>query len=137
MKYKTLIISHGQIATEMVQAVEKITQEPSFFTPIDVNFDASLDEIDQKIRDYVADFDKDDPILILTDVFGASPCNHTLPFLNDPRIEILSGYNLPILLKLATSQISAHCDEAMEFLIQYGRENIRSCRHLIGEKCKS
>ncbi len=97
---KILVITHGNMASEIVDIAIKITEQPSKVLSLclEQNFDPS--EYTQKITDYIASLESDQNLIILTDLFGGTPSNLAIPFIRKDRIEVITGLNLPMLLYL-------------------------------------
>jgi len=68
--------------------------------------------------------DEGDGVLIVTDMFGGTPSNVSLTFLEEKKIEVISGVNLPMLLKLATLSAKVSLEEAVKVAESAGRDNI-------------
>jgi PTS system mannose-specific IIA component len=68
--------------------------------------------------------DSGDGVLILTDMFGGTPSNISLSFLEDGRIELVSGVNLPMLIKITSYREGKTLDELARFITEYGQKNI-------------
>jgi PTS system mannose-specific IIA component len=71
------------------------------------------------------------PVLILTDMFGGTPSNISLSLYDPGRVEIITGINLPMLLKLAQERNRASLAEVTELLTEYGRKNIFSAAEFL------
>ena len=68
--------------------------------------------------------DKGKGVLLLSDMFGGTPSNLCLSFLGRPRLEVISGINLPMLIKLAGEKNRSSFEDLVEFIRDYGRKNI-------------
>jgi PTS system mannose-specific IIA component len=62
--------------------------------------------------------------LVLTDMFGGTPSNMSLSFLGEHEIEVVTGVNLPMLIKLATLREEKPLEELARFIASYGQRNI-------------
>src|SRR5438034_4259851 len=104
-----VVVTHGQLATELVNAAEMIVGDLPQFTAVSIGWhddvsDASGD-IEQAIERVKGD--GDDGVLLLTDMFGGTPSNLGMTFLEKDRVEVITGVNLPMLIKLAGLQQSS------------------------------
>jgi PTS system mannose-specific IIA component len=95
-----LVVSHGQVAVELLKAAREIVGEMPRVAAVSVGWSddmaAARSAIDEALRSVGGG-----PALILTDMFGGTPTNVSLPLLS-PDVEIVTGVNLPMLIKLST-----------------------------------
>lgn len=101
-----LIVTHGRLAEELKSAA--LTIQPGIEQIVAVALDWSQvgDDASQRIAEGLGEADRGGGAVILTDMFGGTPTNLTLPFLKRDRVEIVTGVNLPMLLKCAALQKS-------------------------------
>ena len=98
-----LIVSHGQLAAHLVHAARRITAEPlAEFSVLCLEWDTTLDEARQQVGERLDEMDLSGGVLILTDLFGATPSNACTPFLKKGAIEMVTGVNLPMVMRLGT-----------------------------------
>lgn len=111
----------------MLRAVEEIIKEKVGIPLVEVDSEHSTAFFHDRIREAILSLGKRSGVLILTDLFGATPSNICREFCRAGQVELLSGCNLPMLLKAATAKLSDDVDEAAQFLKNYGNENMRIC----------
>jgi PTS system mannose-specific IIA component len=101
-----LLVTHGRLAEELKAAA--LTIQPDIEQIVSVALDWSQvgEEASRRIAEGLEEADRGEGAVILTDMFGGTPTNLTLPFLKRDRIEIVTGVNLPMLLKVAALQKS-------------------------------
>ncbi len=97
-----VVVTHGKMADELVKTAEFIVGKVESTKGLSIDPIASSEEIRQQIGQAIKLVDEGDGVLILTDMFGGTPSNISLSFLQEDRVEVLSGVNLPMLLKLAS-----------------------------------
>ncbi len=119
-----VIVSHDRIGEEMVAVTKKILPDAEGIIAVAINSNASVDTNRQKIAAAVAEVDKNNGVLLLSDMFGGTPSNLCLSFLGKPKLEVISGINLPMLIKLAGDRRNRTFEELVEFIRDYGRKNI-------------
>ncbi len=119
-----ILVTHGRTGAELVAATEKILGEEIPVLPISVLKSERTQFYQNAITRAIQKTDHGDGVLILTDIFGATPCNLCLQFLKPGKIELVSGVNLPMLLKLNTLPKGMNLSQTAEFLREYGRKNI-------------
>ena len=93
-----VVVSHGQVAGELVNAARNIVGDVPAITAVSIGWADEMAAAREKIAQALGEVGGGD-VLILTDMFGGTPTNVSLPFLS-PRVEIVTGVNLPMLIKL-------------------------------------
>jgi len=134
-----LVLSHGNLAVELLAAARTIdphleSETDSLALPWDVN----SDDASNVVREHLATLDHGDGVLILTDMFGGTATNLALPFLVPDRIEIITGVNLPMLVKLGSlrnQQIPLH--ELATRLESAGQKSICVASEFLRRKTKA
>jgi PTS system mannose-specific IIA component len=102
---KKLIVSHGQVAAHLVHAARRINAEPlGDIRVLCLEWDISLDKARRQVADVLRELGREEGVLILTDVFGATPSNACAPFLEHGVVEMVTGVNLPMVMRLGTHQ---------------------------------
>ena len=96
-----IVVTHGQLATELVNSTETIVGDLSRFTAVSIGWHEDTHDARDEIAKAIARVDGGQGVLILTDMFGGTPSNLALTFLSENRVEVISGVNLPMLIKLA------------------------------------
>jgi mannose PTS system EIIA component len=96
-----LIVTHGGLARELLAAAQVISGQLSSFEAISLDWGDGFDEARAKVRVAIERLDQGQGVLILTDMFGGTPCNIAMTFLQPGKIEVLTGVNLPMVLRLA------------------------------------
>lgn len=122
-----ILVTHAGVGKRMIQAVEEILKEPVKIPCVEIDPDRPVAVFHEEIRKALDSLDDKSGVLILTDIFGATPSNLCRQFCQKGRVELLSGCNLPMLVKAATSPFSEGVSEVAKFLKNYGNENIRIC----------
>ena len=103
-----VVVTHGQLATELVNAAETIVGDLPHFAAVSIGWHDDVDharaEIGraiERVRAKVATPDQPGGALVLTDMFGGTPANLGVTFLETDRVEVITGLNLAMLMKLA------------------------------------
>ena len=91
---------------------------------IDILPDTNVDSIKEKIAQALRRGDSGDGVIILTDMFGGTPSNISLSFLEEGKVEVVAVINLPMLIKLVTYREGRGISELAPFITQYGQKNI-------------
>lgn len=119
-----VVVSHDNIGREMVAVTKKILPDAKGIVAVAVDSNSPVEANRQKISGAITEVDNGKGILLLSDMFGGTPSNLCLSFLGRPRLEVISGINLPMLIKLAGDRDRHTYEELVEFIRDYGRKNI-------------
>ncbi len=94
-----LVVTHGNLARELVQAATRIVGEVRELRALSIDWDDEVAAAENAIHEAVKKIDQGHGVLILTDMFGGTPTNISLSFLKEGAVEIITGVNLPMLIK--------------------------------------
>ena len=108
MKLGVVVVTHGQLATELVNSAEMIVGDLPHFAAVSIGWHDDVDHAREEIGRAIARVQgsaggtREDPagVLVLTDMFGGTPANLAVTFVS-PQVEVITGVNLPMLIKLA------------------------------------
>jgi PTS system mannose-specific IIA component len=104
MKVGVVVVTHGQLATELVNSAEMIVGDLPHFIAVSLGWHDDVDhqreEIGRAIERVRASAGEDAGVLVLSDMFGGTPANLAVTFVS-PTVEVITGVNLPMLIKLA------------------------------------
>ena len=119
-----IVVTHGQLARELVTAAEMIVGDLPHVTSVSVGWHDDTTVIHTEIEKAIAKVQVGDGVLILTDMFGGTPSNVALTFLEKSRVEIITGVNLPMLLKLSQQEAGADLITVAHAVLAQGKKNI-------------
>jgi len=129
-----VVVTHGQLATELVNAAETIVGELPRFAAVSIGWHEDTADARADIAEAVGRVSGDAGVLILTDMFGGTPSNLAMTFLGD-GVEVITGVNLPMLIKLANLAEQADLTTAAREIREQGRAAIWVASDLLrGEK---
>jgi PTS system mannose-specific IIA component len=111
-----------------------IVPDASNFHAVAIDPGQSVDEMRSAIEKALSAAERGDGVLVLTDMFGGTPSNISLSFLENRRVEVVTGVNLPMLIKLATLSEPRPLEELAVLVKEYGRRNISVARELLPEE---
>jgi PTS system mannose-specific IIA component len=130
-----VVVSHGQLATELLNAAEMIVGNLPRFAAVSIGWHDDVSVARVAIEHAIAKVGAGGRVLLLTDMFGGTPSNLGLSFLEDGRVEVVTGVNLPMLIKLAKAPAPADVLKLARELREHGREAIRVASDLLrGER---
>ncbi len=119
-----LIVTHYRLAEEFLQALQLIVGELEHFQAIGLDPSSPPEAMRVRIAKAMREADKGGGVLMLVDMFGGTPSNLCLSFLGDSRVEVVTGVNLPMLVKVARADGNLSLKEVAELAQDYGRRNI-------------
>jgi len=127
-----VVVTHGQLASELLNAAEMIVGDLPGFSAVSIGWhddvDIARDAIEAAIQKAKA---HDGGVLLLTDMFGGTPSNLGLAFLEAGRVEVVTGVNLPMLIKLAKAPEQLDLIGLARELCAHGRAAIRVASDLL------
>ncbi len=98
-----LVVTHGRLGHELVAAAEMIVGEIPHILPVSIGWHDDVDRSREEIKEAIISLNRGGGVIILTDMFGGTPSNLTLALLKKGEVEIVTGVNLPMIIKLAQS----------------------------------
>ncbi len=120
-----LIVSHRQLGDALIDCVEFILNEkPASLAAISIDLRENAADLRTKIEKGIKQVDNGKGVLILTDMFGGTPSNLSYAFLEEGHIEVLSGVNLPMVIKAIGLRNSKGLTELAESLEGFGKKSI-------------
>ncbi len=126
-----VVISHGQFATELLNAAEMIVGDLPGFTAVSIGWHDDVTVAHAEIERAIGKVDQGRGVLLLTDMFGGTPSNLGLSFLEAGRVEVLTGANLPMLIKLAKAPATGDLVALAREICEHGRVAIRVASDLL------
>ncbi|HYS54815.1 MAG TPA: PTS sugar transporter subunit IIA [Thermoanaerobaculia bacterium] len=127
-----LIVTHGKLANELLHAAQKIEAKTGVMEAVPLEWTDSVDEAREKIRQALERIGDAEGVIIFTDMFGGTPSNISLSFLEKGRVEIITGVNLPMVVKFATMQQDAKDVSSLAHVIcEKGSKAIRVASDLL------
>ncbi|MBI4820255.1 MAG: PTS fructose transporter subunit IIA [Deltaproteobacteria bacterium] len=120
-----VIVSHGELGKALLATAKEIVGEVSSTVAISVPRSAGLDDIRARILDAVREVDCGYGVIVLADVFGGTAANVALGLVDEHPVEVITGMNLPMVLKLANVQrTSTDLFALAQLLKYYGQRNV-------------
>ena len=130
-----VVVTHGQLATELVNAAETIVGDLPRFTAVSIGWHEDTQDAREEIAQAIARVRQDKGVLILTDMFGGTPSNLAMTFLAQDDVEVITGVNLPMLIKLAGPNEPSDLLAVAREMREHGRHAIWVASDLLrGEK---
>jgi PTS system mannose-specific IIA component len=136
MRVGVVVVSHYRVGDEMLQAVRLIVPSAPDFRAVAIGPQQTVEEIRSAIARELDAVDRGAGALILTDMFGGTPSNVAFSFLGERPVEVVTGVNLPMLIKLASWGEGKSLAEVASTMKEYGRRNISVASELLPERAK-
>lgn len=119
-----IVVTHGQLAIELANAAEMIVGDLPQFTPVSIGWHDDVNDAREDIAQAIERVRGAEGVLILTDMFGGTPSNLGMTFLETNRVEVITGVNLPMLIKLASLRSSNDLLAVAREMRDHGRSAI-------------
>jgi PTS system mannose-specific IIA component len=126
-----LVVTHGRLAEELVNAVRTIVGSVDALEAVSIGWNDEVEESSRRINEAVRRVDCGQGVLLFTDMFGGTPTNLALSLHEEGKIEIVTGVNLPMLIKFANLREQLKLHEAAERIAKQGREAIHVASHFL------
>jgi PTS system mannose-specific IIA component len=126
-----VVATHGKLAEELLRTAEGIVGRVAQAAAVTLDARISMEEARSRLGQAIAGVETGDGVLVLTDMFGGTPSNLALTFL-EARVEVVTGVNLPMVLKLSTLRDEQKPLAALaEAIASYGQKNITLASELL------
>lgn len=120
-----LVVTHAQLGSALIDTVEFILgKEQENLLSVSINIQDNPDTLRKKIKTGIGKVRTEDGVLILTDMFGGTPSNLSYSFLEEGHVEVISGVNLPILLKAVNARKRLDMEALTSVLVEQGKKSI-------------
>ena len=126
-----VVVSHGKLARELVAATEHVVGEQDRFRSISIEVEDDIEARRDQIRETAKSCDNGKGVIILTDMFGGTPSNLAMSVMNTGNVEVLSGVNLPMLIKLAEVRGDLSLKDAAKVAAEAERKYINIASELL------
>ena len=119
-----VVVTHGQLAAELVSAAETIVGDLPQMKAVSIGWHEDVQDARQEIASAIAAVTAAEGVIIATDMFGGTPANLGITFLETGRIEVVTGVNLPMLIKLAGLRDTSNVLDVAREIREHGRNAI-------------
>jgi mannose PTS system EIIA component len=131
-----VIVSHGKLGEELLNALTIILGEAPNIEAISIGWYDDVEESKKKINQSLKRVNQKSGAVIFTDMFGGTPSNLSFSFLKDNHVEIITGVNLPMLIKFVSLQRSNHLKDVAGKVVEQGKKNIHLVSGLLAGQHK-
>jgi PTS system mannose-specific IIA component len=121
-----VIVTHCQLGDALIDAAGFILGgRPEALLSVSIDITKNVDKLREKIARTIKKADHKEGVLILTDMFGGTPSNLSYSFLEEHRVEVISGVNLPILIQAINKRSEINIAELAEYIEEQGKKSIQ------------
>jgi len=131
MKVGVVVVTHHGLGREFVNSLEQIVPSPPEFRTVAIDPKQSVDGMRNAIATELRAAEEGMGVLVLTDMFGGTPSNISLSFMKEHRVEVVTGVNLPMLVKLASLTDPLPLEELAPMIRDYGQRNIKVASEIL------
>lgn len=129
-----VIVSHGKLAEELLNALTIIIGEVVNIEAISIGWYDDVEESKRKLSQSLKRVEQKNGVVIFTDMFGGTASNLSFSFLKNNQVEIITGVNLPMLIKFVSLQRSNNLKEVAKKVVEQGKKNIHLASALLDSK---
>jgi PTS system mannose-specific IIA component len=119
-----LVVTHGHLGQELVAAAEMIVGEISHIKAVSIGWHDDVNDARKDIEKRLTEVESGNGVLILTDMFGGTPSNIALSFHDPGKVDVLTGVNLPMIIKIAGQKEGDTLDSLARIVRDQGRSSI-------------
>lgn len=119
-----VVVSHGQLATELLSAAEMVVGPLEHIIAVSIGWHDDVEMAKAEIARAIKQVDQGSGVVVMTDMFGGTPTNISAMFLKANEVEIVTGVNLPMIMKFATYDKDISLNELAKDLEDQGKQSI-------------
>ena len=128
-----VLVTHGHLADEFIAALEHVVGPQRNISAVCIGPEDDMEQRRREIIDQVARVDDGAGVVVLTDMFGGTPSNLAISVMDRPKIEVIAGVNLPMLIKLASLRQTETLGRAVVGAQEAGRKYINVASQLLAD----
>src|SRR5918995_7517672 len=129
-----VLVTHGGLAAEFRSALEHVVGPQRQIEAVTIGPDDDVEQCRNAIIDAVKKVDSGEGVAILTDMFGGTPSNLAISCMSRPKVEVLAGINLPMLIKLAKVREERSLPDAIAMAQEAGRKYVTIASRVLAGK---
>jgi mannose PTS system EIIA component len=127
-----LVVTHGHLGQELVAAAEMIVGEISHIKAVTIGWHDDVNDAQKDIEKHILEVDSGSGVLLLTDMFGGTPSNIALSFHNPGVVDVVTGVNLPMIIKIANQKEGDTLESLARIVRDQGRSSIAMASDFLG-----
>jgi Phosphotransferase system, mannose/fructose-specific component IIA len=119
-----VIVSHGQLATELLAAAETVVGDLNHIAAVSIGWHDDVEAASSEVERAIKHVSQGNGVVIMTDMFGGTPTNISAMFIKDGEVELVTGVNLPMVIKLASQNKETTLAELSRSIEEQGKQSI-------------
>ena len=136
-KVAGVIVTHGHLSGELLAAAEMIIGPISHITAVSIGWHDDVDAARDEVQRAISRVSQGVGVLLMTDMFGGTPTNIASMFLEEGRVEVVTGVNLPMVIKLASQEAQGTLNETARRVCDLGQQGIYVAGELLTPPTRS
>ena len=129
-----VLVTHPHLGEEFIRSAEMICGKMPRVLTVSIDTRKEVEELRRGIAEAIKKVDDGEGVLILTDMFGGTPSNMSLAFLQEDRVEVLTGLNLPMMIKLSNCREGRPLKELARMVKEAGQKNINLASEILQKR---
>jgi PTS system mannose-specific IIA component len=129
-----VIVTHGQLANELVSAAEMIVGEIDHITAVSIGWHDDVDVAREQVARAIQRVEASQGVIVLTDMFGGTSTNIAATFLEEGAVEVVTGVNLPMVIKLANQEDGETLAQLARRVRDQGQQQINLASDILAPK---
>jgi len=131
-----VIVCHGNLGSELIKVAEMVVGGMDNVQAVSVGSAVDVDKARDEVAAAIKRLDTKDGVLIMTDMFGGTPSNLSLSFLDENNVEVLTGVNLPMIVKFANHRKDKALKDVVNIVKEGGIKSIILASDMLSQKAK-
>lgn len=129
-----VLVTHPNLGEEFIRSAELICGKMPNLVTVSIDTRKGVEELRREIAEALKSVEQGEGVLILTDMFGGTPSNMSLAFLSEGRVEVLTGLNLPMLIKISNCREGRSLQELARMVKEAGQRNINLASEILQKR---
>ncbi|MGI8543541.1 MAG: PTS sugar transporter subunit IIA [Aridibacter sp.] len=129
-----VIVTHGQLANEFLKAAEHVVGDLDHIASVSIGWNDDVEQSQKEIKTAIEKVSNKKGVLLLTDMFGGTPTNISAMFIKKNEVEVITGVNLPMVIKIASQNNDLTLSELAEAVEAQGKQSIYRAEELLTPK---
>jgi PTS system mannose-specific IIA component len=126
-----LVVTHGHLGRELVAAAEMIVGEISYIQAVSVGWHDDVNDARKDIEKRISEVENGQGVILLTDMFGGTPSNIAFSFHEPGKVDVVTGVNLPMIIKIAGQKDGDTLDSLTRIIRDQGRSSISTASEFL------
>ena len=129
-----IIITHGNLAIELKSSLENIIGPQKDLETVCIGYDDDVDKRKEEVKELISKVDSGNGVILLTEMFGNTPSNLLISLVDENKIEMIGGINLPLLVKLGSLRENASIEEVIHASVEAGNKYIGIASEILSKE---